>query len=619
METNSESSNNNMLEVEALIGFEGGIRSSLHVHHPSTSLVFSIGSTVFTRNLETQEQHQLKGHEAPISELAVSPFGTYIASAEAPNTGFPCLVLVWDWESKKILHKLNLHKDGVNAIAFSKDEKYMVTIGSLDDRSRVIVWSLETGKALFCLAMGNQEVRGVQFFNNDSSRLAVITEHTIQLLQINEQFKKIEAVKCGTSNLKRNFLSLAIEENDEFIYAGTRTGDVLEIQISTTLFRRVAPIKRLLGCGVRMIQPLPNGDLLLASGSGTVARVDIQKLSIRSSAELVGRITGLSLTKEKTSFFCGTNKGNIYYGNAFSLDMKLRASCHDSKINAIAFPKGYGKVFATCSKEEIRVWSTDERKELLRMNVPKVECYCVAFSADGKTILSGWSDGSVRGYFPQSGKLKFQINDAHPQGVTSLVGTSESQRLVTGGQDGTVRVWQLGRQKQTLLHSMKEHRSRVWSLKLSRSGTEALSCSADGSCIIWDLQSYSRVICIFDKIVFRSAVYHPDSAQILTTGSDRRVGYWEVFDGQLIRSIETADEERGEVNTLAMEASGKQFLTGSSDGMIKLWDYDLGTRIEQRLAHSGGVTALQISPEQDRVISVGTEGSIVIWKYRHDL
>ena len=619
MKTNSGSEKGNLLEIEALIGFEGRIRNSLHVHHQSTSLVFGIGSTVFTRNLETQEQHQLKGHEAPISELVISPSGSYIASAEAPNTGFPCQVLVWDWETKSIKHKLKLHKDGVNAIAFSKDEKYIVTVGSLDDRSRVIVWSLETGKALFCLAMGNMEVRGVEFFNNDSSRLAMITEHTVQLLQINEQFKKIEAVKCGTSNLKRNFMSLAIEENDEFLYAGTRTGDVLEIQISTTLFRRVAPINRLLGCGVRMVRLLPNGDLLLASGSGTVARVDIQKLSIRASAELKGRVTGLSLTKEKTSFFCGTDKGNIYFGDAYDLDMKLRASCHDSKINAVAFPKGYGKVFATCSKEEIRVWSTEQRKELLRMTVPQEECFCVAFSADGKTILSGWSDGCVRGFMPQSGKLKFQINDAHQNGVTSLVGTAESERLVTGGHDGTVRVWQLGRQKQTLLHSMKEHRSRVWSLKLSRSGNEALSCSADGSCIIWDLQSYSRVICIFDKIVFRSAVYHPDSAQILTTGSDRRVGYWEVFDGQLIRSIETGDEERGEVNALAMEASGKQFFTGGSDGMIKLWDYDLGQRMEQQLAHSGGVTALQIAPEQDRVISVGAEGSIIIWKYRQEI
>lgn len=32
---------------------------------------------------------------------------------------------------------------------------------------------------------------------------------------------------------------------------------------------------------------------------------------------------------------------------------------------------------------------------------------------DGKSIISGWSDGRIRAYGPQSGKLLFTILDAH--------------------------------------------------------------------------------------------------------------------------------------------------------------------------------------------------------------
>lgn len=60
---------------------------------------------------------------------------------------------------------------------------------------------------------------------------------------------------------------------------------------------------------------------------------------------------------------------------------------------------------------------------------------CVEFQ-DGKTIISGWSDGKIRGFGPQSGKLLYTINDAHHKGVTAIACTSDSGRIVSGGEEG---------------------------------------------------------------------------------------------------------------------------------------------------------------------------------------
>ncbi len=40
------------------------------------------------------------------------------------------------------------------------------------------------------------------------------------------------------------------------------------------------------------------------------------------------------------------------------------------------------------------------------------ECHCIAFHPDGKSIVSGWDDGVVRAFTPQTGKLLFQISNA---------------------------------------------------------------------------------------------------------------------------------------------------------------------------------------------------------------
>lgn len=41
---------------------------------------------------------------------------------------------------------------------------------------------------------------------------------------------------------------------------------------------------------------------------------------------------------------------------------------------------------------------------------------CVDFMPDGKSIISGWTDGKIRCFLPQSGKLLWILNKAHATG-----------------------------------------------------------------------------------------------------------------------------------------------------------------------------------------------------------
>jgi WD40 repeat protein len=55
---------------------------------------------------------------------------------------------------------------------------------------------------------------------------------------------------------------------------------------------------------------------------------------------------------------------------------------------------------------------------------------------DGKLILSGWSDGRIRAFLPQSGKLLYGINDAHIKGVTAIKPNYDCNKIISGGQGG---------------------------------------------------------------------------------------------------------------------------------------------------------------------------------------
>ena len=159
--------------------------------------------------------------------------------------------------------------------------------------------------------------------------------------------------------------------------------------------------------------------------------------------------------------------------------------------------------------------------------------------------------------------------------------------------------------------SLKEHRGRVSDIKVNKNDTQAVSASFDGSAIVWDLKTHTRLICFFESTMFKQVLYHPDESQVLTTGSDRKITYWDCFDGQDIRRLDGSDS--GEINSLAITKEGEHFVSGGEDKLIKLWDYDEGINYYHGVGHSGVITCVAISPDQKTIVSVGSEGAIFCW------
>ena len=149
-------------------------------------------------------------------------------------------------------------------------------------------------------------------------------------------------------------------------------------------------------------------------------------------------------------------------------------------------------------------------------------------------IVSAWSDGKVRAFGPQTGRLIYVINDAHKldglkrvsgrhTGVTAICVDNANNRICTGGADGQVRIWATSFTSQQLLASLKEHKGTVNSIAITSSDTECISASDDGSCIVWDLQRYVRRNIIYSQTYFKCVVYLQDESQLLTVGSDRKI------------------------------------------------------------------------------------------------
>ena len=98
----------------------------------------------------------------------------------------------------------------------------------------------------------------------------------------------------------------------------------------------------------------------------------------------------------------------------------------------------------------------------------------------------------------------------------------------------------------------------------------------------------------------------------MTTGTDRKVSWWEAFDGSAIRVVDGS--ETAEINSLDVSSDGTQVVTGGGDKDIKVWGYDEGACFHVGKGHSGAVTKVKFTPDGQKIVTVGSEGAIFIWQ-----
>jgi len=566
-----------------------------------------------------------------VSCIALSRSGKYLASGQVTYMGFTAPVLLWDLETLEVVHKMDLHKVKVQALSFSPDDpstgqpRFLASLGGQDDNS-LVLWEVETGAALCGSPTHNDFTVAVQFFTHDPKRVVTCGNYNLDVWEYDETINKLKATSVNLGSRSRIFTALTVDDSDQYAYVGSSTGDIMKISLSRNLMRAQGPARGLIEKGVVSMAVAPDGMLLVGGGTGALAIAsassDAPKIPVLA-AHQVGQSGISSISVDSGSWdgrtytaFVATADCDMYRvvveAGTGRLASELVQTAHRGPVNCLAFPYEYSECFATAATEEVRVWHLDTCRELLRICVPNVDCQAVAFTDDGKLLLSGWSDGKIRAFGPQTGRLVWTIHDAHPKGVTAITSTSDSRFCVSGGGEGTVRVWSMGRDKQALVASMKEHKGAVVTLAMRNSSDEeCVSASADGSCIVWDLATMKRRVALQANTMFKGIAYHPDDSQLVSCGTDRKLTYWDTFDGQPIRIIDGSDSS--EVTALCMDAGGSLLVSGSGDKQVRLWHYDDSICTHVGTGHSGAVTGVLVAPDRSRIVSVGAEGGVFVW------
>jgi RNA polymerase sigma factor (sigma-70 family) len=227
----------------------------------------------------------------------------------------------------------------------------------------------------------------------------------------------------------------------------------------------------------------------------------------------------------------------------------------------------------------------------------------VGFTPDGTRLITGGRDNVLKVWDVATGRELFHMAGHHSWPEAMAVST-DGKRLASSGQDSLIRLWDPATGKPVV--APRGHSHTVWDLAVSRDGRLALTDGWDGKACLWDLRT-GREVRSFSQNSNTKAVLAGDGT-VLTQAKDR----WQLWDRTGKERALPGDLAGARGGLLGFSPDGRTLLT-AENSTVTLWAWPGGKRLQQIQGEKKVQKAL-LTKDGRTVVTVEEEGTVDIWE-----
>lgn len=242
----------------------------------------------------------------------------------------------------------------------------------------------------------------------------------------------------------------------------------------------------------------------------------------------------------------------------------------------------------------------------------------VVYSPDGHKFASISGDSIVRIWDATSCTVLHALAPREEAGEIRLIGFTwalDGRRIFSYANE-TIYIWDAVTgdplQSQVI--------GDTWAIQPSHSGDRVVTGGEDGTCRVWDVKTAADKPIAVTKVHavhVWSVVFSPDDSYVASCSSDHQVIVSDSSSGAPLYSIDTENPAGGYPNWtdfehLVFSPDGKYIITGDEAGCVDVWDLE-GKRLAAKTkGHTAGLQTILPSADGRFLCTLG-DGSVTVW------
>jgi WD40 repeat protein len=232
---------------------------------------------------------------------------------------------------------------------------------------------------------------------------------------------------------------------------------------------------------------------------------------------------------------------------------------------------------------------------------------CAAYSPDGRTVVTGCMDATVRLWDTATGKLIRSLpgrpGPGFAGGIQCVKFSADGQILASS--DPAVSFWDAA--TGTKIGELQTPGGlQVYAMDFSPDG-ETLATASFGAVHLWDVETRTETRDWIDTALFDSISYSPNGRVLYVSSADTV----ELRDAETGARIASLSGHAAQVGSVALSADGLTLAVGYWDGTVRLWD--TAARSQTRDLQGGGGISAALSPSGKVLATAAVGDGVWLW------
>ena len=418
-EKESENNSYYKLEIKYCIGLSTNSMNNIVFNKEKNWYAYIVNNKVIIEFLNNERKQKiLKYSKDELSCLILSNDLNYLISAIGQvNKEDYASIFIYDSNTFELVRRLNLHPKGVQYITISKDNKYMLTIGTKSENS-ICLWDLINFKVIDMKTINSSPFIGVienSFNTNNKMKFITCTFDIISFWELNNENKleniELKLEEIATDLYENEFITgINLYKNeydldDKYIIISTNKGNIILIDNENKKF-----LKKYLISKFPLTKIYFSDSYFICGGEGPILYIwykhyennDFSNFLENQKPNLLfldGQINSISIYSLRNECMVSTGKGSIFYVKLEEKSIiKLLSSHKNTEISSIYTDISDLTLITLGKEEHISCWTIDSIDQKFTLKKRNQKPNSIIFNYQDNILLTQYENSYLSAF-----------------------------------------------------------------------------------------------------------------------------------------------------------------------------------------------------------------------------